>query len=179
MRPNPRPGASSLRWPVAPASLVVALGLLAACGPPMPGTVAPSASASAAAPESAAESCLATAGAARAPHAGEPAKIGVRHVLVKYRGAKNAPAGVTRTREEACLRAAKARDELRAGAELDDVVKRYSEEAGAATRGGSIGTVERHELAKPFADAAFELAVHQLSDVVETEFGFHVIFRAE
>ena len=58
-------------------------------------------------------------------------------------------------------------------------MKEYSEEPGAATREGSIGSVERNDLQKPFADAAFELGVNQLSDVVETESGFHVILRSE
>ena len=70
-------------------------------------------------------------------------------------------------------------DKVREGADWDEVVKQYSEEPGAATRSGTVGTVERSELAKPFADAAFELSVNQLSDVVETEFGFHIIIRTE
>jgi parvulin-like peptidyl-prolyl isomerase len=125
------------------------------------------------------DQCLATADAKRARFSGEPAKVGVKHILVKYKGAKNAAASVSRTREEACLRAAEVRDKLRKGEEWDAMVKEYSDETGAATRGGTLGTVERKDVAKPFADAAFELSVNMLSDVVETEFGFHVIFRNE
>ena len=103
----------------------------------------------------------------------------MKHVLVEYAGAKRAAPSITRSREEACLRAMEARDKLRNGADFADVVKEYSDEPGAATRGGSIGTIERGDVAPPFADAAFELDVNQLSDVVETDFGFHVIFRTE
>ena len=123
--------------------------------------------------------CLATANAKRAKFSGEPPKVTVKHVLIKYAGAKNADAAITRTREEACMRALEARDKMVGGADFDDVVKEFSEEAGAATRNGSIGAVERKDLAKPFADAAFELSVNQMSDVVETEFGFHLIMRTE
>jgi hypothetical protein len=163
--------------------------LLAACAsnppPPAPhpeapaATAAPSAEAAPKVDKAAVDQCFATANAKRAKFSGEPPKVGVKHVLVKYKGSKNAAAGVTRTREEACLRAIEVRDKIRQGADWDATVKEYSDETGAATRGGSLGSVERKDLAKPFADAAFELSVNMLSDVVETEFGFHVIFRNE
>ncbi len=123
--------------------------------------------------------CLRTASAQRTRDPKEPERIGVKHVLVKYGGAKNAPASITRSREDACLRAIEVRDKLAGGADFDSVVGTYSDETGAASRGGSLGQVERRELAPPFADAAFELAPRQLSDVVESPFGFHVILRTE
>jgi parvulin-like peptidyl-prolyl isomerase len=173
---------------MSPRVLVVLALALAACAappppasPPAPGaepaaSPAPSGAASAGA---SAEQCFATADAVRARSGAEPAKVGVKHVLVKYKGAKNAPATIARSRAEACLRAVEARDKLRGGADFDAVVKEYSDEAGAATRGGSLGTVERKEVAKAFADAAFELRLDEMSDVVETEFGFHLILRNE
>lgn len=153
--------------------------LTAACGAPQKqdaSNVAPTAEAKA---ETPAQKCLAIAGAQRERKPNEPAKVGVRHVLVKYQGAKNAPETITRTREEACLRAMEARDKMLAGADFDDVVKTYSDEAGAADRRGVVGVLERREMAPPFADAAMELTVGQMSDVVETEFGFHLILRNE
>jgi len=86
---------------------------------------------------------------------------------------------VTRTREEGCLRAQEARSKLEHGASFADVVKEYSEEPGAATREGSLGAIERSQMVPPFADAAFELAAGEVSQVVETDFGFHVIQRTE
>jgi NIMA-interacting peptidyl-prolyl cis-trans isomerase 1 len=172
-----------------PAALL-SLSLLAACAsPPPPVAQEPAAPATTAAPADtsaadaanakAAEMCLLTAAAKRARFSGEPAKITVKHILVKHKTAKNPAPGVTRSREEACLRAIEVRDKIRGGADFDALVKEYSEELGAVSRGGSIGSVERKDLAKPFADAAFELGVHQLSDVVESESGFHVIVRTE
>lgn len=154
---------------------VVVIALAVGCGGSSPGTskAPPLAAASPAA------ACLTLAGTARERKAGEPEKISVKHVLVKYAGAKNAVASVTRTREEACLRALQARDAVRGGADFDLVVKDYSDEAGAVSRGGSLGAVERKTLVPAFADAAFELASGELSDVVESPFGFHVIFRTE
>ena len=146
------------------------------CGGSAPSPAAPAGSA----PSSpAASACLAIAGAKRAPSPNEPSKVSVRHVLVQYTGSKNARPPISRTRDEACLRALQARDELRGGADFVEIVKKYSDEAGAASRSGSLGSVERKDVAAPFADAAFELRPKEFSDVVETDFGFHVIMRME
>jgi hypothetical protein len=151
-----------------------------ACGGAVVGggsSVAPAASPSAA--EGAGARCVAAAAARRERKASEPDRIGVRHILVKYAGSKRAPTGVTRTREEACLRAEEALTKLKEGMSFAEAVARYSEEPGAATRDGSIGTIERADVAPAFADAAFELGIHEVSDVVETPFGFHLIERFE
>ncbi|HVH42190.1 MAG TPA: peptidylprolyl isomerase [Labilithrix sp.] len=123
--------------------------------------------------------CLAIAGAKRERRADEPAKITAKHILVKYAGSKRAPASVTRTREEACLRAQEARAKLEEGTPFGEVVAAYSEEPGAATREGSLGSIERTSVVPAFADAAFELKAGEVSHVVETDFGFHVIMRTQ
>jgi NIMA-interacting peptidyl-prolyl cis-trans isomerase 1 len=123
--------------------------------------------------------CLAVAGAKRARRPDEPAKVTAQHVLVKYAGAKKAAPTVTRTREQACLRAEEARAKLEQGSSFADVVNAYSEEPGAATRGGSLGPIERAHVVPPFADAAFELRAGEVSHVVETDYGFHIILRTE
>lgn len=173
---------------------LLAAALLAACGgaPPPPAAApsaapAPDAAAEGAAPDEAAsggdseaaERCLATANAKRAKFSGEPAKITVKHVLIKYKDAKNADEKITRSRGEACLRALEALEKLKQSGDFNAVVSEFSEEPGAASRGGSVGTISRPDVAKNFADAAFELSLQQVSDVVETEFGFHIIMRTE
>lgn len=130
-------------------------------------------------PASPAAACLALATVAHPSQPGQPDKIMVKHVLVKWSGAKNPVAGVTRSREDACLRALAARDALRGGADFDAVVRDYSDEPGAVSRNGSLGTRDRQGLLPAFADAAFELAPGEFSDVVETDFGFHVIARTQ
>jgi hypothetical protein len=123
--------------------------------------------------------CLALARGTRERRSNEPDKIVVKHVLVKFAGAKNAPPEIKRTRGEACLRALEARKQLQQGESFADVVKEYSDEAGAATREGSVGSIRRKDVAPPFADAAFELAPNEVSHVVETDFGYHIIMRTE
>jgi parvulin-like peptidyl-prolyl isomerase len=139
----------------------------------------PPAEAAEKAPEGPEAECLALAGAKREKRPNEPAKISVKHVLIKYAGADKAGESVTRTRGAACLRAIEARDKLKGGADFGEVVKEYSEEPGAASREGSVAGIERSMVVEPFADAAFELDINQMSDVVETPYGFHVILRTE
>jgi hypothetical protein len=118
----------------------------------------------------------ATASAAPAP---PPDAIIAQHVLVAYKGAKRAPKGVTRSKADAKARAAEALAKVRAGTPFGDVVKEYSDDTGSVDRMGSLGKFRREDMAPAFAAAAFALAVGQVSDPVETPFGFHVIKRTQ
>jgi NIMA-interacting peptidyl-prolyl cis-trans isomerase 1 len=157
----------------------VVVSTMFACGGAPSGGVSSAAAASSASKGDAAEHCLAVAGGKREHKASEPDRISVKHVLVRYAGAKRAPETITRTREQACLRAQEALTKLKEGTSFADVVARYSDESGAATREGSLGTIQRTDVAPGFADAAFELGIREVSEVVETPFGFHVILRVE
>ncbi len=126
-----------------------------------------------------ASKCIANAN--KRPKAGSarPDKVRVSHVLVKHAASKRPKDGVTRSRGEACLRAAEARDKIVSGMTFDDAVKTYSDEDGAATRAGSLGDIEHGAVDEAFEDAAFDLSRGDMSDVVETPFGFHLILRTE
>lgn len=124
-----------------------------------------------------AEACLAKASAAHDRQPDEPPAIRVSHVLVKHRDSAS-PGGATRSRGEACLRAEEALAKLGEGSKLADVVDAYSDSKGASGD-GDLGSVTRDGLEPSFADAAFGLESGQLSNVVETRHGFHVIVRTE
>lgn len=159
--------------------------LLAACalagcvvttfeGPSEPPRVAPSPLASAAAAKSE-ETPLEP----EADSAGQPSEIAARHLLVAYQGALRASPSVTRSKAEAQARAAEALKRARAGEDFEALVKEYSDEPGAAERGGSLGRFGRGMMVPAFEKAAFKLAPGEVSDVIETQFGFHVIQRTE
>jgi hypothetical protein len=105
--------------------------------------------------------------------------VGARHILVMHLGSQARPEHVVRSREEALGRAREVLEKLKAGADFAALVDTYSDEPGAAERGGDLGVFPRNAMVKPFSDAAFKLQVGELSDVVETRYGFHVIKRTK
>ena len=93
-----------------------------------------------------------------------PEQVRVRHVLIRKDTEK------AKGKAEALL------ESLKGGADFEAVAKAQSEDKGSGARGGDLGLFARGRMVKPFEDVAFALQTPgQLSDVVETQFGFHVI----
>lgn len=111
--------------------------------------------------------------------AAQPNEIGARHILVMHAQSKSKPPSVTRTRAEAQKRAEEVLTKLQQGGSFEELVSQYSDEPGATERHGDLGVFDRAQMVKPFADAAFSLKVGEVSGIVETPFGFHVIKRTE
>jgi peptidyl-prolyl cis-trans isomerase D len=56
-----------------------------------------------------------------------------------------------------------------------DVAKANSQDPGSAAKGGDLGSFKRTDMVKPFSDAAFGMKVGEISGVVQSEFGYHII----
>ncbi len=65
--------------------------------------------------------------------------------------------------------------ELRRGADFASLARRFSSDSASAAQGGELGWFRRGQMVKGFEIAAFSLRPGELSTVVETEFGFHII----
>lgn len=71
------------------------------------------------------------------------------------------------------------RERVLKGERFSTLAVAYSEDRASAVRGGELGSRSREELVKAFADAAFNLKEGQVSQIVETEYGFHLIQMIE
>ncbi|MEZ4296360.1 MAG: peptidylprolyl isomerase [Polyangiaceae bacterium] len=92
-----------------------------------------------------------------------------RHILAKF------PQEATdEEKAKAKKRIDKALEALKKGDDFSDVARRFSED-GSATKGGDLGCAPRKMMVKPFEDALFSLEEGKVSDVVTTEYGYHVI----
>ncbi len=100
------------------------------------------------------------------------------HILVWYRGCTGAPDTVTRTRVEAEERARRIAVLAREpGADFAALARRYSDDPAAGRTGGYLGIVGHRELTLPFEVVLFRLREGMVSQVVETDYGWHVIKR--
>lgn len=100
-----------------------------------------------------------------------PEERRARHILIKVdAGASADVKQKAKARAEALL--ADARKNPAAFAEL---ASKNSDDTGSATQGGDLDFFGRGAMVKPFEEAAFAMKVGDISNVVESEFGFHVI----
>lgn len=107
-----------------------------------------------------------------------PERIAARHILIAHEGSARQMGEIQRTEAEARALAERVAEQARASdADWDALAAQHTDEPGGAERGGDLGTFERGSMVPAFERAAFGLEVGEVSDVVQTPFGFHVITR--
>ena len=101
---------------------------------------------------------------------GPGVRVHARHILL------SPPTGATPfQRDSVKQEAQKLLDRIKAGAKFDELAKQYSQDPGSAARGGDLGFFERGQMVAAFDSAAFALQPGQISDLVATPFGYHII----
>ena len=104
-----------------------------------------------------------------------PEQVKVSHILIKTPlpgpDGKVDEKGVA----EAQHRAEDLLQQLKSGAKLEDLAKKYSEDPGSAKQGGSLGWIGKGQTVPEFEKTAFSLSKGQMSDLVKSSYGFHII----
>ena len=99
----------------------------------------------------------------------KPEQAKASHILIKVD-----PQATVEQKQQARNKIEEIQTKLRQGEDFAELAKQFSE-GPSSKNGGDLGTFERNKMVKPFADATFSLKPGQVSDIVETQFGFHII----
>lgn len=99
-----------------------------------------------------------------------PEQVRARHILIRTADDADA-AGKKAARE----RLEEIRRKLNDGADFAALAREYSQDPGSKEKGGDLGFFGRGRMVEAFEQAAFALADNEISPVVETDFGFHLI----
>lgn len=95
--------------------------------------------------------------------------VHVEHILFKTVGKTDAEVAEIKTKAEDVLKQAKK------GANFEDLAKKYSEDDGSKVKGGDLGWIVEGQTVPEFQQAAFSLPKGSISDLVKTQYGFHII----
>ena len=99
-----------------------------------------------------------------------PDEVKVRHILIKVD-----PKADAKTDEAAKEKAAALLKQIKGGADFAALAKANSDDPGSKVAGGELGFIQRGVTVPPFEQAAFSLQPGQFSDLVKTQFGYHIL----
>jgi peptidyl-prolyl cis-trans isomerase C len=99
----------------------------------------------------------------------QPEQVKASHILIKVdSGATDAQKAEARKKIESV------QQKVKDGEDFAELARQYSE-GPSKTRGGDLGYFRRGQMVKPFEDTAFAMKTNEVSGIVETRFGYHII----
>jgi peptidyl-prolyl cis-trans isomerase C len=107
---------------------------------------------------------------ARAAERGFAEQARARHVLIRV-----APNASAAEKDAAIKKIKDVQARLKKGEDFAELAGKYSEDPGSKVRGGDLGSFSRGDMVPPFDKAVFALNVGQVSEIVTTDFGYHII----
>jgi protein-export membrane protein SecD len=103
-----------------------------------------------------------------------PEYLSASHILISYKGASKASPDQQRTKEEALSIIQDLKKQIDGGTTFDFLARTYSE-GPSADKGGTLGKLDTTTMIPQFRTALMQLKEGQISDAVETEFGYHLL----
>ena len=97
-----------------------------------------------------------------------PERAQARHILLMTHADKNDDAAV-KAKAEGLLK------QIKSGGDFAAIAKANSQDPGSAAKGGNLDWVTRGQMVKPFEDAVFTLKPNEISDLVKTQYGYHIV----
>ena len=102
-------------------------------------------------------------------------RISASHILIMHKDSQSSRSSLTK--DQALKLVNKLRDDLSKKPERFKDIATQKSDCASASNGGSLGEFGEGMMVKEFELAAFSLEVNQISEPVETDFGFHIIKR--
>ncbi len=102
-------------------------------------------------------------------HYRTPERVHVRHILLKTTGKPPDEIPKIQAKAEDLLK------QLKAGADFATLARKYSDDSASAPKGGDLGWIVRGQTVPNFENAAFSLKPKEISGVIKTEYGFHIL----
>ena len=99
-----------------------------------------------------------------------PEMVRARHILIRV-----SPSSTDQEKKKAREKAEEILAKIKKGEDFEKLATQFSEDPGSKQRGGDLGFFPRGRMVKSFEDAAFSLKPGEVSGIVETQFGFHII----
>ncbi len=105
-----------------------------------------------------------------------PVSVKASHILVMFPWIKDSSVEESEEgRKEAREKIEMIEQKLEAGANFEDMARQYSDDETTAENGGDLGYISKGQMVEEFDNALFSLDVGEVSGIVETEYGYHII----
>ena len=104
-----------------------------------------------------------------------PEKVKISHILVVFSSVEEDSEAGEKSREEALDKIKYIKAKLEEGEEFEDLAKKYSDDKISSANGGDLGYVSRGQLIEELERIAFLMDIGEVSEIIETSYGFHLI----
>lgn len=104
-----------------------------------------------------------------------PARVKASHILAIFLWVEDNSEETEEGKEEALEKIKMVEDKLKNGGDFEVLARQYSDDSESAASGGDIGYISEGQMIEEFEEALFSLDVGEVSEIVETKYGFHII----